>query len=115
MQRTFLASGIPALAMTCAVAQSYPSKPIRIIAAQTAGGVTDALARTFAQKFLETWKQPVVVENRAGAGGAIGTEVAAKAAASAGKPAAGARCNVAQALEGDACSPDHDRSRNTGL
>jgi tripartite-type tricarboxylate transporter receptor subunit TctC len=81
MQRTFLASGIPALAMTCAVAQSYPSKPIRIIAAQTADGVTDALARTFAQKFLETWKQPVVVENRAGAGGAIGTEVAAKAAA----------------------------------
>jgi tripartite-type tricarboxylate transporter receptor subunit TctC len=45
MQRTFLASGIPALAMTCAVAQSYPSKPIRIIAAQTAGGVFEQVER----------------------------------------------------------------------
>ena len=63
-----------------AFAQNYPVKPIRIIAAQSAGGVTDALARTFAQKFNEAWKQPVVVENRAGAGGAIGTEVAVRAA-----------------------------------
>jgi tripartite-type tricarboxylate transporter receptor subunit TctC len=61
--------------------QNYPSKPIRIIVAQTAGGISDLLARTFAQKFSEAWKQPVVVENRAGAGGAIGTEVAAKAPA----------------------------------
>ena len=67
--------------MNCAVAQGYPGKPVRIIAAQTAGGVTDSLARTFAQKFNEAWKQPVVVENRAGAGGAIGTETVAKAAA----------------------------------
>src|SRR6185312_7646732 len=42
--------------------------------------VTDMLARTFAQKFSETWKQPVVVENRAGAGGTIGTEAAVRAA-----------------------------------
>ena len=42
--------------------------------------MTDSLARTFAQKFNEAWKQPVVVENRAGAGGAIGTEVVVKAA-----------------------------------
>jgi tripartite-type tricarboxylate transporter receptor subunit TctC len=58
---------------------SYPTKAVRIIAAQSAGGITDLLARTFAQKFNEAWKQPVVVENRAGAGGAIGTEAAAKA------------------------------------
>jgi tripartite-type tricarboxylate transporter receptor subunit TctC len=64
-----------------AIAQpAYPSKPMRVIAAQTAGGVTDMLARTFAQKFSEAWKQPVVVENRAGAGGAIGTEIAARSA-----------------------------------
>jgi tripartite-type tricarboxylate transporter receptor subunit TctC len=69
-----------AAAANCALAQPYPAKPIRIIAAQSAGGVTDALARTFAQKFNEAWKQPVVVENRAGAGGAIGTEVVVKAA-----------------------------------
>jgi tripartite-type tricarboxylate transporter receptor subunit TctC len=61
-------------------AQSWPAKPIRIIAAQSAGGVTDMLARTLAQKFNEAWKLPVIVENRPGAGGAIGTEVAAKSA-----------------------------------
>jgi tripartite-type tricarboxylate transporter receptor subunit TctC len=57
----------------------WPSRPLRIIAAQSPGGVTDMLARTLAQKFSETWKQPAVVENRAGAAGAIGTEVAVKA------------------------------------
>ena len=65
---------------TSTLAQTYPVKPLRIIAAQSAGGVTDMLARTLAQKFNETWKQPAVVENRPGAGGAIGTEVAAKSA-----------------------------------
>ena len=65
---------------TSTLAQTYPVKPLRIIAAQSAGGVTDMLARTLAQKFNEKWKQPAVVENRPGAGGAIGTEVAAKSA-----------------------------------
>jgi len=65
---------------TSTLAQTYPVKPLRIIAAQSAGGVTDMLARTLAQKFNETWKQPAVVENRPGAGGAIGTEVAVKSA-----------------------------------
>ena len=65
-----------------AAAQSppWPSRPLRIIAAQSPGGVTDMLARTLAQRFSEAWKQPAVVENRAGAAGAIGTEVAVKAA-----------------------------------
>jgi tripartite-type tricarboxylate transporter receptor subunit TctC len=58
----------------------WPSRPLRIIAAQSPGGVTDMLARTLAQKFNEAWKQPAVVENRAGAAGAIGTEVVVKAA-----------------------------------
>ncbi|MEO7729088.1 MAG: tripartite tricarboxylate transporter substrate binding protein [Burkholderiales bacterium] len=74
-----LAALIPAA--SCVYGQTYPAKPIRIIAAQSAGGVTDALARTFAQKFNEAWKQPVVVENRAGAAGNIGTEIAVKAPA----------------------------------
>jgi tripartite-type tricarboxylate transporter receptor subunit TctC len=65
---------------TSTLAQTYPVRPLRIIAAQSAGGVTDMLARTLAQKFNESWKQPAVVENRPGAGGAIGTEVAAKSA-----------------------------------
>jgi len=75
-----LAAVLGACTTTSTIAQNYPAKPIRIIAAQSAGGVTDALARTFAQKFNEAWKQPVVVENRAGAGGAIGTEVVVRAA-----------------------------------
>jgi tripartite-type tricarboxylate transporter receptor subunit TctC len=62
-------------------AQSYPAKPIRMIAAQAAGGGTDFIARTVAQKLNEAWGQAVVVENRPGAAGSIGTEVVVKAAA----------------------------------
>jgi tripartite-type tricarboxylate transporter receptor subunit TctC len=77
----YCAAAALATAAVAAQAQTWPAKPIRIIAAQSPGGVTDMLARTLAQKFGEAWKQPVVVENRAGAAGAIGTEIAAKAAA----------------------------------
>ena len=63
-----------------ALAQSYPVKPIRIIAAQSAGGGTDLFARMLGQKMTEAWKQTVVVENRPGAGGTIGNDVTAKAA-----------------------------------
>ena len=62
------------------LAQSYPVKPIRIIAAQTAGGATDLFARMLGQKMAEAWKQPVVVENRPGAGGTLGNDVTAKSA-----------------------------------
>jgi tripartite-type tricarboxylate transporter receptor subunit TctC len=61
-----------------AAAQNYPARPIRIIAAQTAGGATDLFARLLAQKMSANWKQPVVVENRPGAGGTIGNDIAAK-------------------------------------
>ena len=61
-------------------AQTYPAKAIRVIAAQSAGGGTDLLARTLAQKLNEAWKQPVVVENRPGAAGNIGTELVVRAA-----------------------------------
>ena len=58
----------------------YPTKPIRIIVAQTAGGVSDLVARLVAQRLTESFKQSAVVENRAGAAGNIGTEMAVKAA-----------------------------------
>src|SRR5688572_13509087 len=63
-----------------AVAQdAYPGKPITLIVPQAAGGANDTIARIFAQKFAETLGQPVVIENRVGAGGNIGTVAAAKA------------------------------------
>jgi tripartite-type tricarboxylate transporter receptor subunit TctC len=62
-----------------ALAQEWPAKPIRFIAPNLPGGPTDILARLIGQKLAETLGQPVVIENRAGAAGNIGTEAAAKA------------------------------------
>jgi tripartite-type tricarboxylate transporter receptor subunit TctC len=62
-----------------ASAQTYPSRPIRVIVPFPAGGTADILARVVGQKMSETWGQQVVVDNRAGAGGNIAAEVAAKA------------------------------------
>jgi tripartite-type tricarboxylate transporter receptor subunit TctC len=59
---------------------AYPAKPLRLIVGQTAGGISDMIARMVAQRFTEAFKQPAVVENRAGAAGSIGTEMAVKAA-----------------------------------
>ncbi|MFM9967851.1 MAG: Bug family tripartite tricarboxylate transporter substrate binding protein [Burkholderiales bacterium] len=59
-------------------AQNYPNKPVRIIVPFPAGGSVDTLARFFGQKLSEAWRQPAIVENRAGAGGNIGVEVVAK-------------------------------------
>ena len=61
-------------------AQSYPAKPVRIIVPWTAGGTADLLARVLAQKMTESFGQQVIADNRPGAGGLIGTEIAAKAA-----------------------------------
>ena len=63
-----------------ATAQDYPAKPIRLIAPFAPGGATDVLARITGQKLNERMGQPVVVENRTGAGGNIGAEQVAKAA-----------------------------------
>ena len=75
-----LAAAVLAPGLGNVVAQSYPTKPIRLIVPYAPGGATDAMARVYAGKFQEAWGQPVVVENRAGAGGNIGAEVVAKAA-----------------------------------
>jgi tripartite-type tricarboxylate transporter receptor subunit TctC len=62
-----------------AAAQAYPAKPVRWIAPFPPGGPVDLLARTVGQRLSETWSQPVIVENRAGAAGNLGIEQAAKA------------------------------------
>jgi tripartite-type tricarboxylate transporter receptor subunit TctC len=68
------------LAATPAIAQDYPTKPIRIIVGAPAGGTTDIVARMVAQKLSERMGQSVVVENRGGVGGNIGNDTVAKAA-----------------------------------
>ena len=67
--------------LTTSQAQTFPSKPVRIVVPQTPGGASDALARIVGQKLSEKWGQAVVIENRAGAGGNIGMDVVAKAPA----------------------------------
>jgi len=62
-----------------AQAQEYPTKPIRIIVPLSAGAGADIAARIIAQRMNEHWKQPVIVENRPGAGGQIGTSAVVKA------------------------------------
>jgi tripartite-type tricarboxylate transporter receptor subunit TctC len=70
-----------AVSLPAAFAQDYPTKPIHIIVSYAPGGGTDVIARVLARKLNESLGQPVIVENRPGAGGNIGTEAVAKAAA----------------------------------
>jgi tripartite-type tricarboxylate transporter receptor subunit TctC len=71
-----------AVLFACAAhAQTYPTKPLRLIAPFPPGGTTDVLSRIVAQKLSDTLQRQVVVENRPGAGGNLGHEVAAKAPA----------------------------------
>ena len=66
--------------VTPAAAQPYPSRIVKLIVPQTPGGATDVFARKIGQLLSEKWGQPVVIENRAGAGGVVGTDVVAKSA-----------------------------------
>jgi tripartite-type tricarboxylate transporter receptor subunit TctC len=75
-----LAVALALVASPPVFAQAYPNKPIRIIVPYTPAGTTDILARLVGQKLSEAWGQPVLIENKPGANGNIGTEVASKAA-----------------------------------
>ena len=84
MNRRCVALGIALSALTfpcgSALAQSYPNRPVRIIVPFAAGGAVDTLARLLGNKLTEQFGQPVVVENRAGAGGNLAPDALAKAA-----------------------------------
>ncbi|HEX5093804.1 MAG TPA: tripartite tricarboxylate transporter substrate-binding protein, partial [Burkholderiales bacterium] len=70
-----------ALAASQAIAQGYPNKPVRAIISFTPGSSTDIVGRLVMAKVSEYWGQPVVAENRPGAGGSIGSNVVATAEA----------------------------------
>src|SRR5689334_19089222 len=76
-----LASVLACLAglVASAAAQDYPNRTVHLIVPQAPGGATDAIGRALGQKLSERWGQPVVIENRAGAGGVVGTDFVAKA------------------------------------
>jgi tripartite-type tricarboxylate transporter receptor subunit TctC len=74
----FFAALLCALVTPAGWAQPYPAKPVKLIVPFPPGGPSDLAARVFSQKLAERWGQPVVVENRAGAGTNIGSEIAAK-------------------------------------
>src|SRR6185295_20030702 len=63
-----------------ATAQNFPSRPIRIIVPFPVGGIADIYSRLVGNRWTELWGQPVVIENRTGAGGNIGADMVAKAA-----------------------------------
>lgn len=87
----FVAAALAACCLAPAsLAQTYPDRTVRIVVAFPPGGAIDALARVLGQKLSEEWKQSVVVENRPGAGGIIGTDLVAKAPADGYTLAAGA-------------------------
>lgn len=75
-----LGAGLPLLAAAPVQAQDYPAKPIRLIVAYPTGGISDNVARALGEKLSAQLGQPVVVENRAGAGGSIGMDAVAKSA-----------------------------------
>lgn len=85
LRRSLILPFFAALALTLAgagaSAQTYPSKPIRLVVPYPPGGPLDIMARAIGQKLTEAWKQPVVVDNRAGAGGNIGADLVAKSPA----------------------------------
>jgi tripartite-type tricarboxylate transporter receptor subunit TctC len=78
-RRALFAAWLLACASSSALAQeAWPSKPVRVIVPFAPGGSTDVVARMLGQRLSVLWNQPVVVENRAGAGGNVGADVVAK-------------------------------------
>lgn len=80
MQRRTFALAATLMLAAPAFAQSFPTKPMTIVVPASPGGAIDLAARLIGQKFTEAWGQPVVIENKTGATGVIGTDFVAKAA-----------------------------------
>src|SRR6478672_6306601 len=78
--RLALSSALVCGALASAQAQTYPSKPVRLVLPYAPGGIIDYVGRTLAQKLTENLGQPVVAENRPGAGGITGTDTVARSA-----------------------------------
>ena len=79
--KRMIATAALLLGTFAADAQEYPSKPIRAIVPFAPGGGVDIAARTVGQKLGDRWKQQVIVDNRAGANGTVGAEIASRAPA----------------------------------
>ena len=73
-------AGLALANVTAALAQNYPVKPVHLVVPFPPGGGVDVVARGFGNKYSELWSQPVVIDNRPGAGGNIGAEAVAKSA-----------------------------------
>jgi tripartite-type tricarboxylate transporter receptor subunit TctC len=78
--RSFVLGALAALIVSPPALADYPERPIRLIVPYTPGGTVDILARALGERLTVAWKQPVVIENRPGAGGSIGAEAVAKSA-----------------------------------
>lgn len=76
---TALAAALCALGTGESTAQAFPSKPIRLVVPFPPGGPTDAFARLLANRLQDTWKQPVIIDSKPGAGTVVGTDFVAKA------------------------------------
>ena len=81
MKRYLLMAWLASIGISadCVFAQNYPTRPIRLVVASSPGGASDILARMLAQKLSDDLAQQVVVDNRGGASGVIGTDIVAKA------------------------------------
>src|SRR4051812_23674143 len=80
-RRIIVALAVALGTVASAHAQTYPARPIRIVVPFPAGGSVDAVARWVGQKLSDSLKQPVVIDNRAGAGGNVGADIVAKSSA----------------------------------
>src|SRR5207244_2663290 len=79
MRRRMALAIVVLAASFAALGDNYPTRPVRVIVAFTAGGTTDIMARTIGQRLSEKLRQPFVIENKPGAGGNIGTEAVVRA------------------------------------
>ena len=77
-----IAFAVGIIVATGSIGQTYPAKPVRVIIPISAGSGQDIIGRWVGQKLSATWGQPVVIDNRPGAGGTVGTAVVAKSAMS---------------------------------